>query len=158
MKKYLMMARTFSLIPRALIVIAIVVVADVGISEQIAALEAKRPSSACSPGSRPAAERLAAFDVPATGPEGVQGPRLDAGASYDVVVKGTFAFSQRGSRSDGRDLWVGEQRVRTIQRSQDHVYCLRVRGDGTAAKFLVRDVSYADNSGSLAVEIYKGRD
>ncbi len=78
----------------------------------------------------------------------------ESGRHYDFVVTGTFVYNASGAQSDGVDLWVDGVRMASVT-SPDHRYCLRVSGPGAPAQLLIRDASHGDNSGALAVSIYR---
>ena len=92
------------------------------------------------------------------------GDTIDFDAKYSItnrITGDTWTDDVSGYTSHGPellDLFVNGSSVDWGAYSADHVYSLDFVGDGSTVDFLINDIHYPNNTGSLAVEIYEACD
>ncbi len=111
------------------------------------------PASAVVERSRTAGEPWSVVMVPATARDGVDGPALERGRAYFVVVSGVFSFNRVGERHDGRFLTIDGRTPWSVP-SDEERYCAVVAGDGSAPRLLIADSVYDDNAGGVTLSVF----
>jgi hypothetical protein len=99
------------------------------------------------------ASLLSEIRLVANVPAGAGGPRLEAGAPYLLIAKGTFSYNAAGDTADAKAVLIDGKKI--FGGPEATQYCADLKGAGKAPTFTIGDPNVNDNAGYIEIAIYR---